>query len=78
MAKPILIIRIDRKIVGEQDLNGFSSAIEDRLNNEYHVIPVTILTDYNVEFEVLNTDKASELDIEKLKNDIKEMFKCPQ
>lgn len=72
MAKPILIIKTDNSL-NSQVARDNEDSLESRLDNEYFVLILPI-TNGELEIEVLNVDTKSELDIDKLKDEIKEML----
>ena len=70
MAKPILVISLPGEAITElHSINYYISQIEKKLT-DYHVIAYRASDIEKLTLSVLNADKADELDIEKLKEEI--------
>ena len=65
MAKPILLIRIDKHSTGET-CNDVAKRVQKNLLDEYHVFSTVGKKDY-VELEVHNAINATDIEIEELK-----------
>lgn len=69
MAKPILILRVPRYVFGEhissEQLDGLKKNIEKSITDWHILIVVGHVAD--VQFESHTVDKATDIDIEKLK-----------
>lgn len=64
MAKPILVIRNDK--MGD-DPERIHKDLLENFNHEYHIFLVINPGYSEIKFEVYNSDKAEDIDIEKLK-----------
>jgi|694.fasta_scaffold51179_5 hypothetical protein len=70
MAKPILVVAIPEEAITQiQSINDSISQIEKKLT-DYHVLAYQSSDIEKLTLSVLNADKADDLDIEKLKNEI--------
>lgn len=72
MAKPILIVRLDKRLLLNTEPTELGEHIQDKFNKEYHVFVIPLLDNYNIEMEVLNVRDINEIDVEELKKKVKE------
>lgn len=79
MAKPILICKVDTKNINQFEIkdtmDNILSVLKKSINEEYHVIVVGNSEVNHIDFEVLNTDKADQVTLEKLQELLNEIQK---
>ena len=67
MAKPILVVHVNPENTNDKLLIGLKNGLEKDLDNEYHVLMVSIPTVKEVKFECFNDCKGlPDIDIEAL------------
>lgn len=69
MAKPILVIAIPYDSLSNELMQDRLIQLEKKLN-DYHILAYRAGNITELTLEVLNADKANDLDIEKLKHEI--------
>ena len=69
MAKPILVIAIPYEAFSNDLRLDYLSQLEKKLS-DYHILAYRASEIIELKLEVLNADKADDLDIEKLKQEI--------
>lgn len=69
MAKPILVVAIPYESISNNLIEDHLNQLEKKLS-DYHIIAYRASEITELKLEVLNADKADDLDIEKLKHEI--------